>query len=593
MLYEKKPHLGDLPVWGAKCWILDCTGSKLDDCTRDGYWVGYDSESTVHQIYLPARKAVVVECNVTFQKDDDIVSSRLEGESITTENGDQLKSIKPVNTPAPIPMVTVTKSPPSNKLKPPDYVGPNFENPPVGIHCSPHLQTESAYIQMLQSGKGTHDGHGGDPLLPRGIQVVDVAAEDCEKDDSDEHTSTAWELNDTNAVFALLAGHADAEGLEPTTINEAKMHPDWPKWDDAIQAKLKSLANAHTWNMVEHPKDVNVVSCKWVFKIKKNAVGEIDKYKARLVARGFMQQYGVDYHETYAPVAQLASLWLILAIAARHNWDIDVFDFHSTFLNSKLDDNEVIYMELPPGFDKQGRNLVACLCIAIYGSKQGALKWYQHLSGTLNELGFTWMEADWRVFVVWIAEHILILASHIDDCTVTGSSPGLIKSFKGEIGSRFQITDLGPISWLLSMKVTQDRSARTISLSQEAYINAILTKYNFANDKPLSIPLDPHIQLSETQSPKTTSEVAHMCSVPYREAIGSLIHLATGTRPDIAFATSFVLQFNTNPGWEHWEAVKWIYHYLVGMKSLALTFGTRASGLVGYVDVDGATQEHC
>ena len=83
-----------------------------------------------------------------------------------------------------------------------------------------------------------------------------------------------------------------------------------------------------------------------------------------------------------------------------------------------------------------------------------------------------------------------------------------------------------------------------------------------------------------------------MRSVPYREAVGSLIHLATGTRPDIAFATSFISQFNANPGWEHWEAVKQIYHYLVGTKSLALTFGTRASGLVGYVDVDSATQEH-
>ena len=403
----------------------------------------------------------------------------------------------------------------------------------------------------------------------------------------------AWELNDANAVFALLAGHADTEGLEPTTINEAKMHLDWPKWDDAIQAKLKSLADVHTWNMVEHPKDVNVISCKWVFKIKKNAAGEIDKYKVHLVAHSFMQQYGVNYHETYAPVARLASLRLILAIAARHNWDIDVFDFHSTFLNGKLDDDEVIYMELPLGFDKQGHNLVARLCIAIYGLKQGVLKWYQCLSGTLNELGFTQMEAEWGVFVAWITEHILILASHVDNCTVTGSSPGLIKSFKGEIGSQFQIMDLGPISWLLGMKVTQDRSTHTISLSQEVYINTILTKYNFADDKLVSIPLDPHIQLSETQSPKTTSEVACMRSVPYREAVGLLIHLATGTRLDIAFATSFVSQFNANPGWEHWEAVKQIYHYLVGMKSLVLTFGTQASGLVGYIDADSATQEHC
>ena len=186
-----------------------------------------------------------------------------------------------------------------------------------------------------------------------------MAAEDCGRDDSDEHASTAWELNDANVVFVLLAGNTEAEGLEPMTVDEAKTRPDWPKWEEAINAELKSLEDAHTWNVVEHPKNTNVVSCKWVFKIKKNAAGEIDKYKAHLVVRGFTQQYGVDYDETYAPVARLASLRLILAIAARQDWDIDVFDFHSAFLNGKLDDDEIIFMELPPGFDKQGCDLVA------------------------------------------------------------------------------------------------------------------------------------------------------------------------------------------------------------------------------------------
>ena len=321
---------------------------------------------------------------------------------------------------------------------------------------------------------------------------------------------------------------------------------------------------------------------------------KIDKYKVRLVVRGFTQQYSVDYNETYAPVARLASLRLILAIAACRGWDIDIFDFHSAFLNGKLDEDEVIFMELPPGFDKQGRDLVARLCVALYGSKQGALKWYCRLCSMLHDLGFTRMEVDWGVFVVMIAHHILILASHVDNCMVTGSSSTLIKVFKEEISMHFKITDLGPISWLLGMKVTCDRKARTISLSQESYINAILTKYNFADAKPVTIPLDPHIQLSELQCPKTTSEIACMQNVPYRQAVSSLIHLTTGTRPDITFTTSFISQFNANPGWDHWEAIKQIYlsHYLIGMKSLALTFRTQAQGLVGYVDTDGATQEH-
>ena len=292
---------------------------------------------------------------------------------------------------------------------------------------------------------------------------------------------------------------------------------------------MKSLADAHTWDVVEWPLNTNIISYKWVFKIKKNTAGEIDKYKVQLVACGFTQQYGVDYDEIYAPVARLTSLCLILAITAHHNWDVDVFYFHSVFLNRKLDDNEVIFMELPPGFDTQDHDLVARLCIALYSSKQGTLKWYLCLYGTVKELSFVHMEADWSMFVVNIAHHILILALHVDNCTVTRDSATLIKAFKDEIGSHFWITDLRPISWLLGMKVTHNHTAHTISLSQELYVTDILAKYNFTNTKPVSIPLDPHIQLSEKQSPQMMGKITCMHNIPYWQAVGSLIHLASGT----------------------------------------------------------------
>ena len=339
---------------------------------------------------------------------------------------------------------------------------------------------------MLQQENSTHNGKSGKSIISKGIQTAVVKG--IESGDA----ATVWELDDENAVFALLTGNAEAEGLEPMTIEEAKMCPDWPRWEEVIKVELKSLDDAHTLNMVNCPKDTNVISCKWVFKIK-NAVGEIDKYKVHLVACGFTQQYGIDYNETYALVARLASLHLILAITAHQNWDINLFNFHSAFLNGKLDDDKIIFMELSPGFNKQGCDLIARLCVAIYSSKQGALKWYQHLYATLQDLEFTQMEADWRVFIMIVAKHILILVSHVDDCTVTGSSLEVIMAFKEEIRTHFWITNLGPISWLLRMKVTRDHGNCTISLSQEPYVNAILAKYNFTDVKPVSIPLDPHI----------------------------------------------------------------------------------------------------
>ena len=164
-------------------------------------------------------------------------------------------------------------------------------------------------------------------------------------------------------VYAMVARVSEVEGLDPLTIDEARARPNWPKWDEAISKELASLEAARTWDVVKCPKGVNIIGCKWVFKIKRNAAGEIDKYKARLVAKGYSQVQGVDYNETYAPVARLSSLCTILAVAARNDWDVDVFDFQSAFLNGKLDEGEDLYMELPPGYkvDKGLRHAVAKL----------------------------------------------------------------------------------------------------------------------------------------------------------------------------------------------------------------------------------------
>jgi hypothetical protein len=597
LLCGKKPNLMKVPTWGARVWVHDPNGSKLDTRACEGRWVGFDAESRAHRIDRDGQ--VTVERNVSFERrEDEVLGPQMpqiegEGRKQSDQHIDQMKQglpMQPEALPNPNQTSKVTSTAPDPPAPPPKVQAP--EPPP---RRSTQQRTESTYMRMLRDGVGTHDGRGGDPVIPRGLQPVEECRENRGENAATEADMAdgAWEWDDEDAAYAMLVRTSKAEALEPWTVDEAQKQPNWPRWDEAIRAELKSLDDAHTWDRVPRPpKPTNVVDCKWVFKIKKNSAGEIDKYKARLVARGFTQIHGVDYYETYAPVARLASLRLVLAAAAHHDWPIDVFDFHSAFLNRKLDDNEVIYMELPPGFDKRGRDLVACLQVALYGSKQGALKWYQRLCRELAELGFRCTEADWGVFVAKIGAHLLILASHVDDCTITGSSNELVKSFKDKIGSRFKITDLGPISWLLGMKVTCDRDARTISISQEPYIDALLAKYNFTDVKLVSIPMVPNIQLSRNQSPKSAVEVAKMRQVPFRAALGSLMYLAVGTRPDIAFVISTLVQFTENPGWTHWEALKRVYRYLIGMKTWSLTYGTESKGLEGYTDADGASQEH-
>jgi hypothetical protein len=168
----------------------------------------------------------------------------------------------------------------------------------------------------------------------------------------------------------------------------------------------------------------------------------------------------------------------------------------------------------------------------------------------------------------------------------------LIAEYKEKINSCYALTDLGPVHWLLGVKVIHDRAVQTISLSQTAYIDSILARFAFADTKSYGAPMLPNILYSKNDAPSTPDEVAHMQKTPHREAIGSLMYLAVATRPDIAFAVSILSQFLNNPGDAHWEAVKRIFRYLVGTKSFELTYGGERHDLIGYTDADGATQEH-
>ena len=194
------------------------------------------------------------------------------------------------------------------------------------------------YMRQLCDGDSRHNS----PKSPKNAMLALIEDELATNDDIED-------------VYNMVAGVSKAEGLDPSTVSEARTRSDWPRWEIAINAELKSLQDTCTWDIVECPNGVNVVSNKWVFKIKRNAASEIEKYKARLVTKGYSQVQGIDYDDTYAPVAQLSSLRTILAIATCNDWDIDVFDFHSAFLNGKLSEGEDIYMQLPEGYATSGK----------------------------------------------------------------------------------------------------------------------------------------------------------------------------------------------------------------------------------------------
>ena len=561
ILTGKKPDLSNVHPWGCKVRVHDTSGSKLDGRSKIGRWMGVDGETgDGHRVYWPEKRTVTVERSVKFNFEDEVVVGvlPLEGENEPTVKPVSVKPVEPVIEPV---IEQQTQ--------------PESDEPVEEMGRGKRIKKDSEYVKMLKQGMGvTGTRQGGGNLLPKGIPENSDAAELTVED------------------FAMATVMASAEGIEPT-YEEARRRSDWPRWHEAIQVELSNLEASGTWELVKRPPNANIVDCRWVLRIKKNAAGEVEKYKARLVAKGFTQIYGVDYYETYAPVAKLASFRLLLALAARNSWPVDTFDFDSAYLNSYLKDDEVVYLEQPVGYETKDRRVwVWRLLKTLYGLKQGARNWYDALCQALKELGFTRTEADHGVFFKEIGTHIIILAVHVDDCMITGSSGRLVNDFKREMNAKYRITDLGPAHWLLGIKITRDFDKKIISLSQHSYIDSIITRFNFNDLKPLSIPMDPSAPLSKSQSPTKVEDVAKMKNVPYREAVGSLMYAAMGTRPDIAFATSTVAQFLENPGWMHWEAVKRIFRYLLGTQKLELVYGGERRGLVGYVDADGASQEH-
>ena len=585
ILTKKKPNLADLHPWGCRVRVHDTSGSKLDGRSKIGRWMGFDEETgDGHRIYWAEKRSITIERSVKFNFEEEIVVGQLplEGENTTSEPKTSQN--------LPIPKSTIEEVVEPVDVEVPDHLGEAFESEPPAEGRGKRIRKESDYARRLRDGEGVTTGLPSATLLPKGLPRVQEERETGNLADDEE---IELDVADVEREFAMATAIEGAEGLNPS-FEEVRKRADWPRWEEAIRVELKNLKDNGTWMMVERPAGANIVNSRWVLRVKKNAAGEVEKYKARLVAKGFTQIYGVDYYEMYAPVARLASIRLLLAIPARNDWPVDAFDFDSAYLNSVLsDEDETIYLEQPPNYPTMDRNrYVWKLLKTLYGLKQGAKNWYDALCKALVDLGFQRAEADHGIFFKRTGVDIIILAVHVDDCALTGSSRKLIDEFKVQMNKTYKISDLGAIHWLLGIKVTRDLPNHTISLSQHAYIDSIILRYNFTDLKPSAIPMDPCAPLLKSQSPTKLADIARMKNIPYREAVGSLMYAAMGTRPDIAFAVSTVAQFSDNPGWAHWEAVKRIFKYLRGTQKLELVYGGEKRGLEGYVDADGASQEH-
>jgi transposase InsO family protein len=579
----KKPNLSMLPEWGCPVWVHTKDNSKLDARAIEGRWVGFDEQSKGSRIYWPEKHSITVERSLTFTKPLAVVDE-LEGEN-HEEPESRVKLSAPPNqrTPGNKPEVSAPEEP---------RTPPRMSSGLPPVPEAPRIQRirkPSRYVRDIREGEGSATGLGKQPSLPVGLQLPESRA--TIEEVSEENEEEREEEREEGITMVVDAG--DIEPLEPKSLAEARRRPEWPEWEKGIRDEIKTLEDAGTWELTNLPNGANLVGSKWVFRIKKDATGRVVRYKAQLVAQGFSQVEGVDYFDTYAPVARLSSIRTILALAARLNLELHQIDIKGAYLNGVLTDNEVIYMRQPPGYPyPNSGGQVLRLQKTIYGLKQSGRRWYQRLTDICREtMGLTRCNVDQAVFYRRDANSLIVMAVHVDDCTIAARPAEVVIELKEKLGTRVEVTDLGELHWLLGIEIARDRDARTIRLTQRQYIDDIIRRYGCHNERPLSLPMGTNMRLSSDQSPKTPEDIAAMRNIPYRQAIGSLMYASLATRPDITFAVTRLSKFLQNPGPAHWEAARNIFRYLKGTHTHWLVFGEHEEILAGWVDADGSQEE--
>jgi len=334
-----------------------------------------------------------------------------------------------------------------------------------------------------------------------------------------------------------------------------------------------------TWELVEKPQDRKVIGVKWVFRTKLNVDGSINKYKARLVVKGYAQIFGVDYSDTFAPVSRLDTIRLVLAVAAQRGWKVFQLDVKSAFLNGVL--QEEIYVEQPEGFVMQGEeDKVYLLKKALYGLKQAPRAWYSRINDHLMSISFVKSLSESTLYVKHTGDNILIVSLYVDDLLVTGDDTRLVEQFKQEMMQAFEMTDLGLMTYFLGIEIKQ--SDNEVFISQKKYAKEILRKFQMEECKAVSTPMNQKEKLSKEDGADKVDEGY------YRSMIGCLMYL-TATRPDILFVVSLLSRFMHCASETHLVAARRILRYVKGTIDYGVKYESCQNfKLCGFSDSDWA-----
>ena len=544
--YGRKPSIAHMRTFGSRCWYKtpDKLLQTLDLRAKEAIMLGYASSQKAYKLWDTANEKVVVSRDVVF---DELQKKRLPSSDTDYNSVDAApeSNTEPWDGDGKSGLSTKQDTPPSSHSdSDSDTNAPQPQSPPP----TPSASTDESLLNAPRKSSRSRKPPG-----------------------------EWWKTT------ALVSTTADTTPEHLLTFTEVTKGEEKDLWIEAIQSEMDSLEANGTWILVPRSEALNLLTSKWVFK-RKDVVSETGehsiKHKARLVTRGFQQKYGIDYSETYAPVVQFCTLRMFFALTVHHDLHCDQMDVKTAFLYGDLEQD--IFMEQPEGFiDSKHPDHVCKLQKALYGLKQAPRQWHAKIDDFLiSQLDFQSSPYDPCFYVRYRDDSMIIIALYVDDILLASSSRDMLDELKAEFSKRFEMKDCGRVRVCLGLEIARNTSKGLLHLNQSRYAEKVLERFGMENASPVVTPMQAQISVADTETEPIDSTL-------YRRAIGSLMYLAVGTRPDIAFAVGRLAQFVEAPTKALWVAVKRVLRYIAGTRDFGVMYKATATlAPVGYSDSD-------
>ncbi|KAJ9541880.1 hypothetical protein OSB04_028386 [Centaurea solstitialis] len=608
ILFGRVPSVGHFKVFGCKCFVLNESENrgKFGPKSDELIFVGYSESSIAYRVLNKQKRVVSESINVRFdpitELSSDCSSSSSTNHVVNAESSSQDQCVTPESSQASyldflfqsvyddfshatssstgsaldslsLPSSSNVELSSTSQNEPDsseavDTQASNTSSLDITDSVSTSIQATSD-VQDIPSASSTEPhvtNPPENPSEPSTIVPVDIIEPSTVNDQTPLPHTVKWTrshpieliIGDPTSTVKTRAASANEcnfsvflTDTEPTRVSDALQDSDWVT---AMQEELNQFSALKVWRLVKRPQDKSIIDTKWLFKNKKDEHGTIVRNKARLVAKGYRQQEGIDYDQTFAPVARLEAIRMFLAYAAYKDFTVFQMDVKTAFLYGHL--KEEVYVTQPEGFvDPDHPDYVYILDKALYGLKQAPRAWYEELSTYLLSKGFKKGSVDSTLFIMKEGDHIVVIQVYVDDIIFGSTSKDLCKKFETIMTQEFKMSMMGEINFFLGLQVKQFTDG--IFINQSKYIFDLLKKYDMSSCNSIGTPMATGNKIGPDHEGKDVDLRT------YRGMVGSLMYL-TASRPDIMFATCVCARYQAKPKESHLAAVKRIFRYLKG-----------------------------